>query len=133
MDALASSHRALVLVVDDDVATARVLVRMLREDGFEAEVARDGADAIARLARGPVPDVLVTDLRMPHADGAAVAQFAQSLRAGLRVVVVTGYPHLAADSLARLDPPATVLVKPIEYPALLERIERSLEPGLGRT
>ena len=36
------------------------------------------AAAIARLACNPLPHAIVTDFRMPHADGMAVAQFARS-------------------------------------------------------
>src|SRR5262245_11232922 len=72
------TNPALVLVAEDDVRTGRVLARMLEDDGFDVELANDGAAAIGRLAREPVPDVLVTDLRMPHADGNAVARYARS-------------------------------------------------------
>lgn len=122
MDVLGSPSRALVLVVDDDVKAGRVLVRMLREDGFDAELAPDGAAAIGRLARNPLPDILVTDLRMPHADGGAIAQFAQSRKPHLPVVVITGYPQLATEIQDQLDPPPAVFVKSIDYPALAARL-----------
>ena len=64
--------RPLVLLVDDDVRTARTLARMLREDGNDVECAAEGAAAISRLTRNPLPDVLVTDMMMPFADGGAV-------------------------------------------------------------
>jgi len=115
---------ALILVVDDDVRTARLLARMLREDGFEVELAVDGAAAIGRLARSPMPDVLVTDLRMPHADGAAVASYARSRRPGLPVLVVTGYPELAPHEGDGLDPPPTVLSKPLDYARLGDELRR---------
>ena len=115
---------ALILVVDDDVRSARVLARMLREDGFDVEIANDGAAAIGRLARAPLPDVLVTDLRLPHADGLAVARYGRSRWVGLPVIVVTGYPNGIAR--ADLDPSAAVLTKPLDYPALSEELRRAL-------
>jgi DNA-binding NtrC family response regulator len=116
---------ALILVVDDDVRTARLLVRMLRDDGFEVELATDGATAIGRLGRQPMPDVLVTDLRMPHADGMAVARYARSRRPNLPVFVVTGYPHLVAPggSLS-IEPPPVVHAKPIDYARLSSDLRR---------
>ena len=51
--------RPLVLLVDDDVRMARTFALMLREDGYEVDFAADGAAAISRLTRDPLPDVLV--------------------------------------------------------------------------
>lgn len=60
-----------VLVVDDDVNARNALGALLRDDGHEVEVARDGIDALAKLASF-VPDVIVTDMKMPRMDGQAL-------------------------------------------------------------
>lgn len=125
MDSIRES-RGLVLVVDDDARTARRLATMLREDGFEAEVAIDGAGAIGRLSRTPQPDALVTDLRMPHADGSSVVQYARSKQPSLPVIVVTGYPQMVGN-LDRLRPMVVVLPKPITYDDLLNRLTDAIE------
>lgn len=117
--------RGLVLVVDDDARTARRLATMLREDGFQAEVAVDGAGAIGRLSRSPLPDALITDLRMPHADGSSVVQYARSKQPHLPVIVVTGHPQLA-ENLASMDPPIVVLPKPVTYDELLNYLVDAL-------
>lgn len=114
-----------MLVVDDDARTARRLATMLREDGFEAEVAIDGAGAIGRLSRTPVPDALVTDLRMPHADGSSVVQYARSKQPNLPVIVVTGHPQLARG-LDALRPTVVILNKPVAYDDLLNRLTDAL-------
>jgi two-component system response regulator MprA len=88
----------LVLVVDDDARSARVLAHMLRDDGYEVEVANDGASAIGRLTRAPTPEALVTDFHLPHADGLAVGRYARARRPDMPVFVVTGYPHLVSDA-----------------------------------
>lgn len=107
-----------VLIVDDDVRTSRLLARLLREDGFDVEVAVDGAGAIARLSRSPLPEMLVTDLRMPYADGLAVARFARSQDPTMPVFFVTGYPELLNPIDRSLGPIARVFSKPVEYPEL---------------
>ncbi len=113
---------ALILVVEDDVRSARVLVRMLRDDGYEVELATDGAAAISRLSRSPLPDVLVTDLRMPHADGQSVARYARNLGPDMPIWVVTGYPDLAS----KLENDATILTKPLDYEQLRNNIRDRL-------
>jgi CheY-like chemotaxis protein len=113
-------HR--ILVVDDDARTARMLVRMLREDGYEAELAVDGEGAIGRLDRAPMPDALVTDLKLPRADGLAVARYAQSRRPRLPVFVITGHPEFMSGNEGAFDPPAIVFTKPIDYAVLSDRL-----------
>jgi CheY-like chemotaxis protein len=90
-----AATRFLVLVVDDDARAARLLAIMLREDGFRVEVAVDGAAAVRRLSRDPVPNALVTDLHLSHADGITVARYARSRRESIGLFLVTGYPDLA--------------------------------------
>lgn len=104
-----------VLVVDDDVRTARLLARLLVEDGFEVELATDGAAAIARLSRSPLPDALVTDLRMPHADGIAVARYARSRKPRIPIFIVTGYPELLTRLDDLIDCDTRVFPKPLAY------------------
>ena len=122
-----------VLLVDSDVRTTQRLAELLRDDGFDVEVARDGATAIARLARAPLPDTLITELRIPLADGTAVARYARSQRPGLRVVVVTGYPNsLVAAGLGQ--PPPLVFAKPLDYAQLLQALQEpiALTEGASR-
>ena len=118
------SASPLVFVVDDDGRTARMLAQMLRGDGFRVEVATDGATAIGRLSRAPIPAALVTDLHLPHADGLAVARYARSRRPALPVFVVTGHPDMVARSADPLTPPeAELFTKPLDYPELLRRLQ----------
>lgn len=113
-----------VLLVEDEPRTAKVLARMLREDGFQVEVASDGALAIGRLARPPVPDVLIADVRLPHVDGIAVARYARSLDAEMPVILTTSYAHQAAAAEKEMRPPTASFAKPYEYKRVAEAIER---------
>lgn len=115
---------ARLLLVEDEVQTARLLAKMLREDGFEVEVAFNGADAIGKLTRDLLPDAIVTDLRMPLVDGLAVARYARARRPGILVVFVTGYPQLAESG--RLDPAPTVHTKPVDYRELSRCLREQL-------
>lgn len=118
--------RPLVLVVDDDARSASLLARLLRADGYETEVTTDGAAALARLTRDPVPEALVTDLHLPHADGLAVTRYARSRRAGIPVFVVTGYPHLLENAARGTDQPIELITKPLDYADLLRRLATAL-------
>jgi two-component system response regulator MprA len=122
-DALPPTH--VVLLVDDDLRTARRLAEMLREDGLTVEVARDGAAAIARFTHAPVPDALVTELTTAHADAASVSRFARTQRPNLPVLVVTGYPNLfQAEAFG--DPAPLLFTKPVDYSKLKDALLRAL-------
>jgi CheY-like chemotaxis protein len=122
---------ALVLVVDDDARTARLLARMLGEDGYEVELALDGAAAVGRLARSPTPDVLVTDVKMPHVDGAGVARYARWRRPQLPVFLVTGHPELVSDLERTLDPPILVFTKPLDYTTFVDALARAIKATIA--
>lgn len=81
-----------VLVVDDD-ATMRAMARhMLDEAGYEIAEAESGREALASLRRGPLPDYLVTDLKMADGSGGwLVSQVGYEFPALVaRTVVITG-------------------------------------------
>jgi CheY-like chemotaxis protein len=108
-----------VLLVDGDFRTSQRLAGLLRDDGFDVEVLRDGATAIARLTRAPLPDTLITELKLPLCDGTAVVRFGRAQHAGLKVVVLTGYPNLLVPE-ALSGPAPHVLTKPLDYVRLLD-------------
>lgn len=119
-------RRPLVLVVDDDARSAALLARLLRVDGYDAEVAIDGAAALARLTRNPVPEALVTDIHLPHADGLTVGRYARSRRRAIPIFVVTGHPQWVASDADPLSEPLELLTKPLDYADLLRRLGRAL-------
>jgi CheY-like chemotaxis protein len=118
------TRRSLILVVDDDIRTTRLLVKMLREDGFDVDLATHGAAAIGRLTHGPLPDAILTDFRMPYADGFTVARFGRFQRAQLPILMMTGYPEQMTLAERTMDPPAVILTKPIEYGVLRAELRR---------
>lgn len=67
------SGRARVLVVEDEDSLGQLIASYLTRDGYDAEVVRDGLEAIAR-ARATPPDVVVLDLGLPGADGIEVCR-----------------------------------------------------------
>ncbi|MBX7080483.1 MAG: PAS domain S-box protein [Nannocystaceae bacterium] len=110
----AADAPARVLVVDDELIVAKVLVRMLR--GHEVELAHDGGTALARLLRAPAIDLVLCDVMMPGMGGfelyrAAVAQ-APALKD--RFVFMTGgtFTPDAVEALAQCRCP--LLEKPFD-------------------
>jgi DNA-binding NtrC family response regulator len=121
-----------LLLVDADFRTSQRLAELLSEDGYQVEVVRDGAAAIARLSRSPMPGTLVTELSVALADGSAIARYGRSLDPALRVIVLTRHPNLLVPSSFGGSAPA-VLTKPLDYARLLELLREGTrgEPALG--
>ncbi len=79
---------AKILVADDEQNLRRVLVALLRRDGHEVVQAASGLEAIERLTD---VDVVITDLRMPGADGMEVLRTASKNYPHVPVIMITAY------------------------------------------
>ncbi len=73
-----------ILVVDDDLTVSEVVTRYLQREGYEVEVAYDGAVALASALADP-PELVVLDLMIPSLDGFEVCR---RLRAAAPVPVI---------------------------------------------
>ena len=113
--------RKRVLLVEDEPQSANALARLLRDDGYDVEVLYDGAAAIGRLTRDPLPDVLVADVCIPHVDGLAVARYARARSASMLLIFLTSYPQLL-PSRDREQSDATVYTKPLDYSSLVRQL-----------
>jgi chemosensory pili system protein ChpA (sensor histidine kinase/response regulator) len=63
----------LVMVVDDSITMRKVTSRILERNNYEVVLARDGLEAIEKMAE-QVPDLVLLDIEMPRMDGYEVAQ-----------------------------------------------------------
>lgn len=84
-----AGHR--ILVVDDEEAVARGLGALLGARGYVVELAHDGRAVLDRLARDPLPDLIVLDYAMPELDGWEVLERlrADGRTADLKVLLAT--------------------------------------------
>ena len=83
-----------VLFVDDDPNILSGLRNMLRKQRkvWEMSFVEGGHEALDLLSREP-HDVIVTDMRMPRMDGAALLQIIQKEHAELVRIVLSGHGH----------------------------------------
>jgi DNA-binding response OmpR family regulator len=78
-----------VLIVDDEPNIVTSLQFLMKRNGFETSVARDGDAAIAEVERFR-PDLLLLDVMMPNRDGFEVCQELRTAGwADLRIVMLT--------------------------------------------
>jgi CheY-like chemotaxis protein len=80
-----------VLVVEDDPFIREMAVAGLEDAGYEVIEAGNGGDALRLLQTGITLDALLTDIRLPGANGWAVARAYRERFPDLPVLYVTGY------------------------------------------
>jgi DNA-binding NtrC family response regulator len=119
-----------LLIAEDDAAQARLLARVAAEAGFDVTSVADGEAALAELAANP-PDALLTDLRLPGADGLQLIAAAREVDPGLPVILATGYATAHNTVEAFHLGVSDVLFKPLELDALKLTLKR-LGDGLAQ-
>jgi signal transduction histidine kinase/CheY-like chemotaxis protein len=121
-----------VLIVEDEEAVRRPMVRFLARRGAKVEEATDGLEALERL-RVQSPDVIIADLRMPRMGG--VELFAQLEDAqpelARRLLFLSGDVSQLAEPGNTPVPRERVLIKPVELAELERRIVEFLRGGGG--
>jgi two-component system response regulator MprA len=121
-----------ILVVDDDAAVREALRRALQLEGYEVELAGDGAEALDRLKLDSVePDALVLDVSMPRLDGLEVCRRLRRGGSAVPVLMLTARDEVA-DRVAGLDAGADdYVVKPFALQELLARLRALLRRTTG--
>jgi two-component system KDP operon response regulator KdpE len=119
-----SRGTSLILVVDDDPSIRQTLSRELSLAGYDTVAAADGLEGKA-LFEERRPDLVITDLAMPRADGLAVISAVRQLdRTPVIVLSVRGEEE---DKVRALDRGADDYVtKPFSLRELLARVRTQL-------
>ena len=121
-----------ILVVDDERAVRDSLRRALELEGYQVELAEDGADAIAKLSANGRHEAVILDVLMPGLDGLDVCRHIRRTGNTVPVLMLTARDAVG-DRVAGLDAGADdYLVKPFALEELLARVRallRRTSPG----
>src|SRR5580765_8493466 len=120
-------EKTRVLVVDDETQITRVLQMVLASQGYDVKTSPDGRSALSTFTEWR-PHLVLTDLCMPHMDG---AELCRRIRAGSQVpIVVLSVKAAERAKVEALDAGADdYLTKPFGADELLARARA----GLRRT
>ncbi|WP_033324377.1 response regulator transcription factor [Streptomyces yerevanensis] len=114
-----------ILIVDDEPAVREALQRSLAFEGYDTEVAVDGADALEK-ATAYQPDLVVLDIQMPRMDGLTAARRMRGAGTTTPILMLTARDTVG-DRVTGLDAGADdYLVKPFELDELFARIRALL-------
>ncbi|HET9295529.1 MAG TPA: ATP-binding protein, partial [Candidatus Binatia bacterium] len=126
-----------ILVADDFPQAAETLSELLRQEGYEVQIAQDGLEAFQAAERSH-PDVIVLDLAMPELNGYDAARKIREQPWGKQVVLIalTGWGQQRDRHRTKEAGFDAHLTKPVKYEAILEllgNLPNRQRPGSGDT
>ena len=117
-----------VLVVEDNAAVKKLVVRVLDGYGYRV-LSADSGDAgleLARREREPI-HLLVADVVMPGISGRTLSQQLLAARPALKVLYISGYTDDAVSREGVLEPGTVLLQKPFSPLALAQKVRDILD------
>jgi DNA-binding NtrC family response regulator len=117
-----------VLIVDDEAGQREILRTILTAEGYRVEMAGSAADALAKSAQRRF-EVVLTDLRMPGADGLSLVRELTREDPPTLVILMTGYGSMDSAEQAMKLGAFDYLTKPLERDELLLTVTRAFERG----
>jgi DNA-binding NtrC family response regulator len=113
-----------VLIVDDEQNMRNVLKILLEKHNYSVCTAADGREAIARIEKGEVVDLVVSDLKMPGVDGMGLLNYLMKNKRGIPLVLITAYGTIEAAVEAMKMGAADFITKPFNKDVICHVIEK---------
>lgn len=116
------SGKANILIVDDDKGMGETLLDIMEEIGYDADVARDGFEAIEKAKNG-IFDVVLMDIKMPGMNGVQAFKEIRKILPEVNVIMMTAYAMEDLITEALQEGAYGVLYKPLEVEKVLNVVE----------
>lgn len=117
-----STPRLRVLVVDDEAKLTELLRLELDVEGYEVDVASDGASGLVKARSEPAPDLIVLDWNLPDFSGVDICQRIRRGGVTTPILMLTGHDDIA-DRVTALDAGVDdYLIKPFSIEELMARL-----------
>jgi two-component system, OmpR family, response regulator PrrA len=116
---------ARILVVDDEADLVATYERLLRRRGYRVDAAGSKSAGLYIVQR-ILPNLVITDLRLPDGDGLDVVRAARALPPAPPVVVVTAYSSDTARQAALAAGASAFVAKPFSAANLAGLVDRLL-------
>lgn len=114
-----------ILIVDDEPSVRESLSRTLRFEGYDVDLAPDGAEALGQVRRDP-PDAIILDMNMPVLGGLDTCRVLRADGNNVPILMLTAQAEIE-DRVAGLDAGADdYLAKPFALQELLARVRAML-------
>ncbi len=118
--------RGTILIVDDEAAIRSSLSGVLQDEGFTAEVAETGEEAIAKMPELK-PDLVLLDIWLPGMDGVQTLEELQRSYPATPVIIISGHATIQNALEATRRGAFDFIEKPFAIDSILLSIERALD------
>jgi two-component system response regulator PilR (NtrC family) len=118
--------RGTILIAEDEEGVRDSLTELLRDEGYDVVATGDGAVAIQALGERDF-DLVLSDLRMPNADGLALLRHAREVAPQTMVLLMTAHATVDTAVDALRGGAQDYLLKPVLFDELLHKISSLLE------
>ncbi len=121
---------AKILIVEDNALNIKLFCDLLTAHGHDTQAVTDSREAIA-LARAFGPDLVITDIQLPHVSGLELMQLirADDQLRHVPIMAVTAYSGVGDDERIRAAGAQAYVSKPISVLRFAEAVEELLEAG----
>lgn len=122
------ARKASILLVDDDSAMRSLISDELRDEGYHVVQVVDGLAALGCAGR-IAPDLIITDLRMPHGGMSLVSRLKATFPYA-PVILMTAFGDKDTESLAYKWGASAYFNKPVRMVDLMDAVHKLLGDGL---
>ncbi len=116
-----------VLVVDDEELIVDKIIYLLNKSSLRCEsigCAGNGQEALNLIAAGDIPDIILTDVRMPVINGLELIEIVKSLHPEVRFVVISGFAEFEYAVKAMQYGVTNYVLKPVKEHELIVAVEQ---------
>lgn len=116
-----------LLIVDDEATMRKGIANFMNWEVIDCEVAAtasDGLEAIDILKKTPI-DIVITDIKMPEADGLEVAKYVYENHPDIKVILLTGYADFEYAQTAIRYNVSSFILKPANKKSLFEAVQEA--------
>ncbi len=117
--------RTKVLIIEDEIRMQHLLNLVLSEEGYEVVSGGNGIEGIS-LWQETEPDVVITDLKMPHADGLEVLDFRNRQFKNTPLIVLTAHGTIQSAVTAMKQGAYDYLTKPMDNTELVNVVAKAV-------
>lgn len=115
-----------LLLVEDDLTLSKMLSTWLSKQGYDVATASSVRQARKSLDDGQ-PDVVLSDLRLPDADGTELLDWMRQNGLACPLIIMTGYADIDSAVTAMKMGAKDYIAKPLQPDILLRKIEEAIE------
>ena len=121
---------AKILVVEDNALNIKLFCDLLKAHGHDTQPVTDSREALD-AARAFTPDLIITDIQLPHLSGIELMQLvrADEQLARVPIMAVTAYAAPGDDERIRAAGAQSYVSKPISVVRFVEAVESLLDAG----